>query len=202
MTSPRIGVLGLQGDIREHERVLAELGAQTRAVRHPDQLAGLAGLVIPGGESTTMSKLAMDTGLLEPIRAAVAAGLPTFGTCAGMIMLAKTVLDGRPDQQQFGGIDMDVRRNAFGRQVDSFEADVPIPAIGDEPFRAVFIRAPWVENLSGDVEILARLEEDGPRSGDAGRIVAVRQNAVMTVSFHPELTPDGRLHSMFLSMVG
>lgn len=202
MIRKNIGILGLQGDVAEHRRALRELGADVTVVRESDQLLGLDGLIIPGGESTTISKLAQDLFLLEPIQEAIAGGLPTFGTCAGMIMVARAVLDGRPDQRQFGGIDMDVRRNAFGRQVDSFEADVELVGIGSEPFRAVFIRAPWVENLSQDVEVLARLDDQHSSSGNGGRIVAVRQNAVLAVAFHPELTNDYRIHSMFLSMVG
>jgi pyridoxal 5'-phosphate synthase pdxT subunit len=163
-------------------------------VRSAEELDGLDGLVIPGGESTTMSRLAIDLGLLEPVSAAIAAGLPAFGTCAGMIMLAHEVLDGRADQRQFGGLDLTVRRNAFGRQVESFEAPVVIPAIGEEPFDAVFIRAPWVERAGPEVEVLATTD-----AGGADRIVAVRQGRVLATSFHPELTGDARIHELFLS---
>jgi pyridoxal 5'-phosphate synthase pdxT subunit len=192
-----IGVLALQGDVREHLRALAECGAVGRPVRRADELDASDALVIPGGESTTISKLAVDFGLLEPLRKRVAGGMPVYGSCAGMIMLATEVLDGRPDQQTLAGIDMAVRRNAFGRQVDSFEEAIVIDGIEGPPFHAVFIRAPWVESVGGDAEVLGRAE-----SGDAaGRIVAVRQGHLLATSFHPELTGDARIHRLFLDMV-
>jgi 5'-phosphate synthase pdxT subunit len=191
-----IGVLALQGDVREHLRAVAEVGVEARAVRRPHELDSVDALVIPGGESTTMSRLAVDFGLLEPLRKRVAGGMPTYGSCAGMIMLATDVLDGRPDQQTLDGIEMAVRRNAFGRQVDSFEAPVEIDGIEGEPFHAVFIRAPWVESTGGDVEVLGRVTE-GPA---AGRIVAVRQGNLLATAFHPELTGDLRVHRFFVEM--
>jgi 5'-phosphate synthase pdxT subunit len=187
-----VGVLALQGDVREHLRALDGCGVVGRAVRRADELDSVDALVIPGGESTTMSKLAVDLGLLEPLRKRVAGGMPAYGSCAGMIMLATTVLDGRPDQESFAGIDMTVRRNAFGRQVDSFEADVPIDGIDGGPFHAVFIRAPWVERVGPDVQVLGRVT--------AGRIVAVRQQHLLATAFHPELTGDLRLHRYFVDM--
>jgi 5'-phosphate synthase pdxT subunit len=192
-----IGVLALQGDVREHLAALAEADAIARPIRRPDELGGIDALVIPGGESTTMSKLAIEFGLLSPIRKLIASGMPAYGSCAGMIMLAGEVLDGRPDQQGFGGIDMTVRRNAFGRQVDSFEAHVALDAIDGGAFHAVFIRAPWVERVGPGVEVLGRVA-DGPA---AGRIVAVRQANVLATAFHPELTGDLRVHRFFVEMV-
>jgi 5'-phosphate synthase pdxT subunit len=192
-----VGVLALQGDVREHLHALAEADAVARPVRRPEELDSVDALVIPGGESTTMSKLAIEFGLLEPIRARVASGMPAYGSCAGMIMLASDVLDGRPDQQAFGGIDMTVRRNAFGRQVDSFEAPVSIDGIEGAPFQAVFIRAPWVERVGPNVEVLGQVTQ-GPA---AGRIVAVRQASLLATSFHPELTGDLRVHRYFVDLV-
>jgi 5'-phosphate synthase pdxT subunit len=191
-----IGVLALQGDVREHVRALGEVGAEARPVRRPSELDDVDALVIPGGESTTMSKLAVDFGLLEPLRKRVAGGMPVYGSCAGMIMLATDILDGRPDQQSLGGIDMAVRRNAFGRQVDSFEAPVEIDGIAGPPFHAVFIRAPWVESVGAEVEVLGRVAA-GPA---AGRIVAVRQGNLLATAFHPELTGDLRVHRFFVEM--
>jgi pyridoxal 5'-phosphate synthase pdxT subunit len=191
-----IGVLALQGDVREHVRALGEVGAEARPVRRPGELDDVDALVIPGGESTTMSKLAVDFGLLEPLRKRVAGGMPTYGSCAGMIMLATDILDGRPDQQSLGGIEMAVRRNAFGRQVDSFEAPVVIDGIAGPPFHAVFIRAPWVESTGAEVEVLGRVAS-GPA---AGRIVAVRQGNLLATAFHPELTGDLRVHRFFVEM--
>jgi 5'-phosphate synthase pdxT subunit len=190
-----IGVLALQGDVREHLSALAESDVLARPVRRPEALADVDALVIPGGESTTISKLAVTFGLLDPIRKRIADGMPVYGSCAGMIMLATTILDGRPDQESFQGIDMTVRRNAFGRQVDSFEGDVTIDEVGD--FHAVFIRAPWVEEVGGDVRVLGRVN-DGPA---AGRIVAVRQGHLLATAFHPELTGDLRVHRYFVEMV-
>ncbi len=197
MGQPIIGVLDIQGDVREHIASLVSAGATAVAVRQAGQLAEIDGLVIPGGESTTMSRLAVIDGLMEPLREARAEGMPMYGSCAGMIMLANTVLDGRADQQTVGGLDITVRRNAFGRQVDSFEADIDIADIGDEPFRAVFIRAPWVEQVGQDVEVVATVD----RGDSAGTIVAVRQGSLLATSFHPELTGDARVHELFVGMV-
>jgi pyridoxal 5'-phosphate synthase pdxT subunit len=190
-----IGVLALQGDVREHLTALAESDVLARPIRRPEELADVQALVIPGGESTAISNLAVTFGLLDPIRKRIADGMPVYGSCAGMIMLATTILDGRPDQESFHGIDMTVRRNAFGRQVDSFEGDVTIDDIGD--FHAVFIRAPWVEEIGDDVRVLGRVT-DGP---GAGRIVAVRQGHLLATAFHPELTGDLRVHRYFVEMV-
>ncbi|MFC0528469.1 pyridoxal 5'-phosphate synthase glutaminase subunit PdxT [Phytohabitans kaempferiae] len=188
---PHIGVFALQGDVREHVRAISACGADASPVRRPEELEAVDALVIPGGESTTMSKLSIEFGLLEPIRKRIAGGMPAYGTCAGMIMLADRVLDGRPDQRSFGGIDMTVRRNAFGRQVDSFEGAVTLTPFA-EPFHAVFIRAPWVESAGGEVQVLGRA---------AGRIVAVRQGSLLATAFHPELTGDLRVHRYFVEMV-
>jgi 5'-phosphate synthase pdxT subunit len=193
---PTIGVFALQGDVREHLRVLDELGAHAIGVRRPGELDACDGLVVPGGESTTMAKLARTFELLEPLRKRIAAGMPTFGTCAGMIMLADRILDGAPGQETLGGIDATVRRNAFGRQVDSFEDDLDFAGL-DEPVHAVFIRAPWVEEASDRVEVLARVGR-GPA---AGRIVAVRQGPLMATSFHPEVGGDSRVHRQFVELV-
>ncbi|QFG70208.1 pyridoxal 5'-phosphate synthase glutaminase subunit PdxT [Ornithinimicrobium pratense] len=186
-----VGVLAVQGDVREHVLALRQLGAEPRTVRRPAELEGLAGLVVPGGESTTIDRLSRVFGLHEPIQELIRDGLPVYGSCAGMIQLAGEVLDGHPEQQSFGGIDMTVRRNAFGRQVDSFEADLPVAGIEGEPFRAVFIRAPWVERLGEQVEVLAEVD---------GHPVAVRQGALLATSFHPEVTGDHRVHALFLAM--
>ena len=193
----RIGVLSLQGDVREHLRALTDAGAQAEPVGSASALASVDALVIPGGESTTMSKLAIIDGLMEPLREARRSGMPMYGSCAGMIMLADRVQDARPDQETIGGIDMTVRRNAFGSQVDSFEADLPVPVLGPEPLRAVFIRAPWVESVGADVEVLATVR----RGDDDGPIVAVRQGSLMATAFHPELTGDARVHELFVEMV-
>lgn len=192
-----IGVLALQGDVREHLAALAECDALARPVRRVEELDSVDALVLPGGESTAISNLALTFGLLEPIRRRIADGMPAYGSCAGMIMLAEQVLDGRPDQQSFGGIAMTVRRNAFGRQVDSFEAPVEIEGIGGEDFHAVFIRAPWVESVGPDVRVLGRVTA-GPA---AGRIVAVRQGNLLATAFHPELTGDLRVHRYFVDLV-
>jgi len=194
--NPVIGVLALQGDVREHLAALRALGAEPVPVRRPAELAACDGLVIPGGESTTMVKLARIFDLLEPLREAVRGGLPAFGTCAGMIMLADRIEDGTPGQESIGGLHITVRRNAFGRQVDSFEEDLHVDGLA-EPVRAVFIRAPWVESVEDDVHVLARVE-DGPA---AGRIVAVRQGPLMATSFHPEVGSDHRIHGMFVDLV-
>jgi len=196
VSTPTIGVLALQGDVREHIAVLASLDVRAVTVKDADALAGVDGLILPGGESTTISMLAIRWGLMEPLRAAVRAGMPVFGSCAGMILLADTVLDGRADQEPIGGLDMVVRRNAFGRQVDSFEADVDFPALGEPPVRAVFIRAPWVESVGPSVEVLASVPAD---AGD--RIVAVRAGGLLATSFHPELTGDHRVHALFADIV-
>jgi 5'-phosphate synthase pdxT subunit len=190
-----IGVLALQGDVREHVRALSDCGAAACPVRRPSELDNVDALVIPGGESTTISKLSVEFGLADPIRKRIADGMPAYGSCAGMIMLAAEVLDGRPDQQSFGAIDMTVRRNAFGRQVDSFEADV---VLAGEPFHAVFIRAPWVERVGPEVEVLGRVP--GPSAPD-GRIVAVRQGNLLATAFHPELAGDLRVHRLFVELV-
>ncbi len=192
-----IGVLALQGDVREHVRAIADCGAEAIPVRRVEELDAVDGLVIPGGESTTMSNLAVAFGLLDPIRKRIDGGMPVYGSCAGMIMLAGTVLDGRPDQQSFGGIDMTVRRNAFGRQVESFEGPVDISDLAGGPFDAVFIRAPWVEQVGEDVRVMGRVTA-GPA---AGRIVAVRQGNLLATAFHPELTGDLRVHRYFVEMV-
>lgn len=196
-TSPLIGVLALQGDVKEHEVALQAVGARTSRVRSAEDLAGISGLVIPGGESTTMSNLAIRADLFEPLRAASSAGLPMYGSCAGMIMLAERVTDARPDQQTIGGLDVTVRRNAFGRQVDSFEIDLDVPVVGTTPFKAVFIRAPLVESTGPEVEVLSILRRDGA----AGTIVAVRQGVRLATSFHPELTGDTRIHDLFVQIV-
>jgi 5'-phosphate synthase pdxT subunit len=190
---PVVGVLALQGGVIEHERVLDELGVAHRKVRLPEHLEGLSALILPGGESTTMSKLMRFNGLLELLSDALRAGLPAFGTCAGMILLASTVLDTRDDAVQLGALDATVRRNAFGRQVDSFETDLAFAGI-DGPVPATFIRAPWVESVGDGVEVLATVPE-GPA---AGAIVAVRDGAVMAASFHPEVDGDVRVHRLFL----
>jgi len=194
--SPRVGVFALQGDVREHLAVLESLGAQALGVRRVRELEQCDALVIPGGESTTMFKLARTFDLFEPIRQRIKEGLPVLGTCAGMIMLAERVEDGTPDQETLGGLDITVRRNAFGRQVDSFEGEVDFTGV-EGPVHAVFIRAPWVEVTGPDVEVLARIEH-GPA---AGRIVAVRQGPLMATSFHPEVGGDARIHRLFLDLI-
>lgn len=197
MITPRVGVLAVQGDVREHLYAVERAGAVGVTVRRPSELEGVDGLIIPGGESTTMDKLVRAFELYEPLRARIAAGLPVYGSCAGMIMLADRIADGRADQQTLGGLDITVRRNAFGRQVDSFEEDLHIRAIGGGPMRAVFIRAPWVEECGPDVEVLAAVEEGSA----AGRVVAVRQGHLLATSFHPEVTGDHRFHQLFVQMV-
>ncbi len=195
---PNIGVLALQGDVREHLRVLKLLGAAARAVRRPEELAGLQGIVIPGGESTTMCRLLDTFGLRDPLTDSLRAGLPAYGSCAGMITLASRILDGRPDQRPLGALDITVRRNAFGRQVDSFEADLDIADVPGGPLRAVFIRAPWVESVGPQVRVLAAV----PAGAGADPVpVAVRQGMVLATSFHPEITDDHRIHQLFLSIV-
>lgn len=192
MTTPLIGVLALQGDVREHLIALAAADAAARPVRRPEELAEVDGLVIPGGESTTISKLADLFGLMEPLRERIKAGMPVYGTCAGLIMLADKILDPRSGQETLGGIDMIVRRNAFGRQNESFEAAVEVVGIEGGPVEGVFIRAPWVESVGAQAEVVA--EHDG-------HIVAVRQGNALATSFHPELTGDHRVHALFVDMV-
>jgi 5'-phosphate synthase pdxT subunit len=187
-----IGVLALQGDVREHAHAIEEAGAQAVPVRRLPEIEAVDGLVIPGGESTTLWRLTMAFDLLEPLRKLIAGGLPAFGSCAGMIMLADRLVDGVEGQETLGGIDMTVRRNAFGRQVDSFERAVEVDGIGPDPYHAVFIRAPWVEQAGPDVTVIG---------ADGGRIIAVRQGSLLATSFHPELTPDRRVHELFVSIV-
>lgn len=196
MSAPTVGVLAVQGDVREHLRTLESLGVQATTVRRTSELDACDGLVVPGGESTTMAKLVRTFDLFEPIRQRIKAGLPVFGTCAGMIMLADRIEDGAAGQETLGGLDITVRRNAFGRQVDSFEGDLVVAGL-DAPVHAVFIRAPWVESVGPDIDVLARVE-DGPA---AGRIVAVRQGSLMATSFHPEVGGDARVHRLFVDLV-
>jgi 5'-phosphate synthase pdxT subunit len=198
-----IGVLALQGEVREHESALAALGVATRLVRDSTDVDGLAGLILPGGESTTLSMLLASSGLHDRLVEAFADGLPVFGTCAGMILLATRVLDGRADQQSFSLIDLTIRRNGFGRQIASFECDLAVPVLGEEPVHAVFIRAPVVEKAGPSVEVLATLPSggaDGPRGDGQLQPVVCRQGSVLTASFHPELTGDRRLHQLFVEM--
>jgi len=200
--APVIGVLALQGDVPEHLRALEDVGATAVRVRRPEELHSLDGLVIPGGESTTLWRLSVAFDMLDPLRKLIASGLPAFGSCAGMIMLADRLADGVAGQQTFGGIDMTVRRNAFGRQVDSFESDItlsglPGPSSGGRdprPLHAVFIRAPWVEQNGENVAVLGTEER-------TGRIVAVRQGQLLATAFHPELTSDRRIHELFVDIV-
>lgn len=189
----RIGVLALQGDFAEHMALIRRLGVEAQKVRLPQQLAGLDGLIIPGGESTTIGKLVLGYGLQQPLREMGHAGQPIWGTCAGMILLAREAVDGHPGQPLMGMMDIVVRRNAFGRQVDSFEADLDVPVLGPPPFRGIFIRAPAVESWGPDVEVLAQLEN--------GTVVAVRQGPFLGTAFHPELTQDDRFHRYFLRIV-
>jgi pyridoxal 5'-phosphate synthase pdxT subunit len=197
MRPPRVGVFALQGDVREHVRALEAAGAGAVPFRRPSELDGLDGVVIPGGESTTMSKLAVAFELLDPLRVRIRAGLPAYGSCAGMIMLADRLVDGVQGQQTIGGLDVLVRRNAFGRQVDSFEGGVEFGGLEGGPVHAVFIRAPWVEGVGREVEVLATI----PTGPAVGRIVAVRQGHLLATSFHPELTGDFRIHALFVAMV-
>jgi 5'-phosphate synthase pdxT subunit len=193
---PTIGVLALQGDVREHVKMLEAAGAVAVPVRRASELDAVDAIVIPGGESTTMYKLANIFELFEPLQSRIGSGMPALGTCAGMIMLADTIEGGIDGQQTLGGLDVVVRRNAFGRQVDSFETDVDFTPF-DRPFHALFIRAPWVEKVGATVEILATVAA-GPA---VGRIVAVRQGSVMATSFHPEITQDDRVHRYFVDLV-
>jgi 5'-phosphate synthase pdxT subunit len=201
----RIGVLAVQGDVREHLTALSSLGAQAVGVRRARELDDVDALVIPGGESTTMDKLVRAFDLQEPLRRRIASGMPVYGACAGMIMLADRIADARPDQETLGGLDITVRRNAFGRQVDSFEGELHIPTIAKltttpkghpSTFKAVFIRAPWVEEMAEGVQVLARVET-GPA---AGRVVAIRAGNLLATSFHPEVTGDHRIHEYFTQM--
>jgi 5'-phosphate synthase pdxT subunit len=199
---PSIGVLALQGDVAEHLVALGRAGARPTTVRRPAELAAVDGLVVPGGESTVLDKLARAFGLHEAVTERVRAGLPVYGSCAGMIMLADRLVDGSAGQRTFGGMDVAVRRNAFGRQVESFEEDLAFPALGEaglgqEPLRAAFIRAPWVEQVGPGVEVLARVSTGAA----AGTVVAVRQGALMATSFHPEITGDLRVHRLFVHLV-
>ena len=193
---PTIGVLAVQGDVREHLHAVHAAGAHGATVRRASELAEVDALIIPGGESTTMDKLVRAFDLHEPLRERLAAGMPAYGSCAGMIMLADRIADARPDQQTLGGLDITVRRNAFGRQVDSFEEDIHFTGL-DDTVRAIFIRAPWVEQAGDSVQVLARVE-DGPA---AGRIVAVRQGPLLATSFHPEVSGDHRVHGLFVEIV-
>jgi 5'-phosphate synthase pdxT subunit len=190
--SPRIGILALQGDVREHARAILDVGAEPVEVRLPRDLVGLDGLILPGGESTTMRRLIDLYGLREPIVALARGGAPVYGTCAGMILLATRIADG--DEPVLSLLDITVQRNAYGRQLDSFEADVEIPSLGDAPMHGVFIRAPVVSEVGPDVEVLAR--------DPNGRPIAVRQGRVLATAFHPELTPDRRLHRLLLELIG
>jgi pyridoxal 5'-phosphate synthase pdxT subunit len=203
---PTVGVLALQGDVLEHLRALSATGAHAVPVKAPAELDALDGLLIPGGESTTIGRLARLYGLLEPLRERIRAGLPTYGTCAGAILLARTALgaDGQPSPQPLLGVmDTVVRRNAFGRQVDSFEADLDVRGLPGGPFHAVFIRAPWIEQTGPQVEVLATVTPTTRDGGEVGeRAVLVRQGHLLAGSFHPELTGDHRIHELFLRMVG
>ena len=189
----QVGVLALQGDFREHIAVLRSLGADAVAVKRPEELERVAGLVIPGGESSVMDKLSRLFGMADPLKAAIASGLPVYGTCAGLIMIADEVLDSIEGQQTVGGLDVVVRRNAFGSQLDSFETDLAIPVLGEPPVHAVFIRAPVVESVGAGVNVLASLSD--------GRVVAVEQGNLLGTSFHPEMTGDTRFHEYFLAKV-
>jgi pyridoxal 5'-phosphate synthase pdxT subunit len=193
LTAP-IGVLAFQGDFREHRQTLAKIGVDSIEVRTLADLTASSGLIIPGGESTVMQKLALAYDLFQPIKDALKAGLPAFGTCAGLIMLADEILDGIAGQSGFGGLDVSVRRNAFGNQLDSFEVDLEFKGVVGSPVHAAFIRAPIVERVGPEVEVLSTL-------GD-GRIVGVRQKSLMGISFHPEVTDETRIHELFVSMVG
>lgn len=189
----RIGVLAFQGDVREHLAVLDSLGVEGVKVRRPEELATVDGLIIPGGESSVMDKLTRLFGMAEPLKAAITSGLPVFGTCAGLIMLSDTVLDAMDDQQSLGGLDVVVRRNAFGTQIDSFEVDLEMPEVSADPIPATFIRAPVVESVGEGVCVLAQVPD--------GRIVAVRQGNVLGISFHPEVNGDSRIHAYFTELV-
>ena len=196
MTGPTVGVLAVQGDVREHRAALEAAGARTIAVRRPEEVTRVDGIVLPGGESTTIDKLTRTFDLRDPLRSRIADGLPVYGSCAGMILLADRLVDGHPQQQTLGGLDITVRRNAFGRQVDSYETDLEVADIAGGPVRAVFIRAPWVEQAGDGVEVLASVEAKGET-----RPVVVRQGHLLATSFHPEVTGDHRVHALFVEMV-
>jgi pyridoxal 5'-phosphate synthase pdxT subunit len=202
---PVIGVLALQGDVLEHLRMLGACGARARPLKRREELPGLDGIVIPGGESTTIGRLLQRYQLLEPLRAALGAGLPAFGTCAGAILLGRSALtaDGEPsDQPLLGVMDTVMRRNAFGRQVDSFETDIDVSGVDEGPVHAVFIRAPWIEEVSPDVDVLGMVnpvDRDGKPVG--GKVVLARQGHLLASAFHPELTGDSRLHRLFVEIV-
>jgi 5'-phosphate synthase pdxT subunit len=187
----RVGVLALQGDFREHLFSLEECGVTPSVIRRPHELANVDALVLPGGESTAIANLARSFEMFDPLKSRIASGMPVYGSCAGMILLADRVLDAAIGQETFGGLDITVRRNAFGRQVDSFESDLEFKGITNPPIRAVFIRAPWVESVGQDVEVLATFDH----------AVAVRQGALLATSFHPELTGDNRIHRYFIESV-
>jgi len=189
----KVGVLALQGDVREHAALLAGLGAEVVLVRRPAELGAVDGLVIPGGESSVIDKLSRIFGMQEPIRAAIADGMPVLGTCAGLIMLADTITDAIEGQESFGGLDVVVRRNAFGRQVESFEAELDVPELGESPVKAAFIRGPVVESVGPAASVLAALPD--------GRVVAVEQGNLLGLSFHPEITGETRFHRRFLERV-
>lgn len=191
----------MQGDVPEHLRAVADCGLRSVLVRRPEELAEVDALILPGGESTTMSRLLVGFDLMEPLQARLAAGMPVYGACAGMILLAREILDGQPDQEQLAALDVVVRRNAFGRQVDSFEADLDFVGVTGGPVRAVFIRAPWVEQVGPGVEVLARVPDAAAAGAASGRIVAIRQGGVLATAFHPELTGDRRVHRLFCEMV-
>jgi 5'-phosphate synthase pdxT subunit len=200
-SAPTVGVFALQGDVREHLCMLASLGVRAIGVRRAAELDACDALILPGGESTTMAKLARTFELLDPIRQRIQDGMPTFGTCAGMIMLADRIEDGTAGQETIGGLDITVRRNAFGRQVDSFEGDIDFSGLG-ERVHATFIRAPWVEDVGPEIEVLARIDDDpAVAGGAAGRIVSVRQGSLMATSFHPEVGGDSRVHRLFVDLV-
>lgn len=205
-----IGILALQGDVAEHRAALSEIGVASRPVRRPEDLAGLDGVILPGGESTTMSMLLDSSGLADPLGKELDAGLPALGTCAGMILLATEAVDGRSDQRCYGAIDITVRRNGFGRQLESFECELEVPALAGGPLPAVFIRAPVVETIGAEVEVLATLAQPSPGGAREGaepfgarRAVPVlcRQGVVLVAAFHPELTPDRRVHELFVSSI-
>jgi len=196
-----VGVLALQGDIEEHRAALGDLGVESRPVRRADDLAGLDGIVLPGGESTTMSMLLESSGIADRLGKELASGLPAFGTCAGMILLASKILDGRPDQVCLQAIELVVRRNAFGRQVESFESELSVVGLEGGPMHAVFIRAPVVEEAGPDVEVLASVALGRGAGDDSLRPVVCRQGRVIVAAFHPELAGDGRLHKMLLDQV-
>lgn len=189
----RIGVLAFQGDVREHILVLQELGAQVSKVRRPEELAEVDALVIPGGESSVMDKLVRLFGMQEPLREAISSGMPVFGTCAGLIMMADTIVDAISEQESLGGLHVEVRRNAFGTQIDSFEVDLDMPGVTAEPVPATFIRAPIVERVGEGVRVISTLPD--------GRIVAVEQGNLLGISFHPEVNGDSRIHEYFLGRV-